>query len=173
MESCGTASAPGYRQKLEGFCPQLFLGSCVLRSSGRSLRAEVVVLPVLTNLTALLETSSLLVAFGYGELWQRISLGQYGTESAPGADGNWKDLVLDCTLVPVSNWLWVGPSWARNLSRSGGLTCAHRSVGTLGNPLSPDCTWVWSTVAQDQLLVKTEIVFNDPLQCFKVRVLAT
>jgi hypothetical protein len=30
--------------------------------------------------------------------------------------------------------LWVGPSWTRNLSRSGGLTCALRCVSTPGRP---------------------------------------
>ena len=44
-------------------------------------------------------------------------------------DGNFKDLV-----VPMSWWLRDGPSWARNLSRSGGLTCAHRCVSTSGRP---------------------------------------
>jgi hypothetical protein len=28
----------------------------------------------------------------------------------------------------------VGPSWARKLSKFGGLTCAHRCVGTSGRP---------------------------------------
>jgi hypothetical protein len=48
-------------------------------------------------------------------------------------DGNFKDLV-----VPMSWWLRDGPSWARNLSRSGGLTCAHRCVSTAGRP-TPSC----------------------------------
>ena len=62
MESFDTGSALGCRQKLEGFCPQLFLCSCVL-----------------------------------------MALGGGG-----------------------------GPSCARNLSRSGGLTCVCRYVGTPG-----------------------------------------
>ena len=39
---------------VEGSCPRLLLGSCVLRAPGRSLGAEVVVLPVLTGVSALL-----------------------------------------------------------------------------------------------------------------------
>ena len=54
MDSCGIGSAPGCRQKPEVSCPWLFLGSCVLKSLGRSLRAEVVVLPVLTGVPTLL-----------------------------------------------------------------------------------------------------------------------
>jgi hypothetical protein len=50
------------------------------------------------------------------------------------ADGNWKDPVSSSSLVLVSWWLWSGPSWARNLSTSGGFTCAHRCVGSPGRP---------------------------------------
>ena len=53
MDNCGTVSVPGYRRKLEGFCPWLSRGSSVLMAQ-------------------------------------------------------------------------VGISWDRNLSRTGGLTCAHR-----------------------------------------------
>jgi hypothetical protein len=42
------------RQKPEGSCPRLLLSSCVLRSLGGSLWGEVVVIPVLTGLSALL-----------------------------------------------------------------------------------------------------------------------
>jgi hypothetical protein len=42
------------RQKLKGSSPRLLLGSCVLRSPGRSLRAKVVVLPMLIGLSTLL-----------------------------------------------------------------------------------------------------------------------
>jgi hypothetical protein len=31
--------------------------------------------------------------------------------------------------------MYGGPFWAQNLSRSGGLTCAHRCVGTPGRPI--------------------------------------
>jgi hypothetical protein len=50
------------------------------------------------------------------------------------ADGNWKDPVPSYSMVPVSWWLLVSPSWARNLSRSGGLTCAHRCFYTPRRP---------------------------------------
>jgi hypothetical protein len=57
-----------------------------------------------------------------------------GKGSAQDTDGNQKDLVLGCSLVPVSRGLWEGPSWARNLSRSAGFTCALRCVNTPGRP---------------------------------------
>jgi hypothetical protein len=44
----------GIDKNLKGPVPGLFLSSCVLRSLCRSLRAELVVLPVLTGLPALL-----------------------------------------------------------------------------------------------------------------------
>ena len=50
------------------------------------------------------------------------------------ADRNQKDPVLHFSMVPVSCWLWVGPSWTRNLSKTVGLTCAHRCVSTPGRP---------------------------------------
>ena len=62
-------------------------------------------------------------------VWRAVAQGQLW-----GADRNQKDPVPGCSLVPVSWWLWAGPSWARNLSRSGGLTCAHRCVSTPGRP---------------------------------------
>jgi hypothetical protein len=54
MGSCGTESTLGCRQKLEGSCSRLLLGSCVLRALDRSLGVEVVVLPVFTGVSALL-----------------------------------------------------------------------------------------------------------------------
>jgi hypothetical protein len=62
-------------------------------------------------------------------VWKAVAQGQLW-----GADRNWKGPVLICSLVPVSWWLWAGLSWARNLSRSGCLTCTHRCVSTPGNP---------------------------------------
>ena len=64
--------------------------------------------------------------FGYGELWHRVSSvvqTQTGSNPVPG-----------CSLVPMSWWLLGGvcPFWDRNLSRSGGLTYAHRCVSTPG-----------------------------------------
>jgi hypothetical protein len=40
MESCDTGSALGYKQKPEGSCPQLILGSCVLKGLGGSLLGQ-------------------------------------------------------------------------------------------------------------------------------------
>jgi hypothetical protein len=54
IESCGKGSIPGHRPKPKGSCPWLFLDSCVLRALGSSLKTEVVVLPVLTIVLALL-----------------------------------------------------------------------------------------------------------------------
>jgi hypothetical protein len=42
-----------YRWELEGSCPRLVLSSCVLRALGGALGAEVMVLPVLTGVSAL------------------------------------------------------------------------------------------------------------------------
>jgi hypothetical protein len=60
-------------------------------------------------------------------VWRAVAQGQL-----LGADRNQKDPVPGCSLVPVSWWLWEDPSWARNLSRSGGLTCVYRCVWTPG-----------------------------------------
>lgn len=40
MRNCGTRVAPGCRQKPEGSCSQLFLGSCVLVALDRSLLGQ-------------------------------------------------------------------------------------------------------------------------------------
>lgn len=48
-----------------------------------------------------------------------------------------------------------GSRWVP-LSRNGGLNCAHRCVCTPGRPALPNGIWIWSTVAQDQLLLQTE-----------------
>ena len=78
MESCGTGSALGCRQKPEGSCPWLFLGSCVLMALGRSLLGQEFEQKWWSYLCSQVcqhswETSSLLVVFGYGVLWHRIS----------------------------------------------------------------------------------------------------
>jgi len=44
----------GCRQKLQGYCPRLLLVSCVLRASGRSCSAEVVVLQLSSGVSELL-----------------------------------------------------------------------------------------------------------------------
>jgi hypothetical protein len=67
---------------------------------------------------------------GWIWVWIAVEQGQlWGTHR------NLKDPVLGCSLVPVSWWLWAGLSWARNLTRSGGLTCAHRCASTPGRPV--------------------------------------
>jgi hypothetical protein len=63
-----------------------------------------------------------------------LGMDRCGSGSAQGADVNWKDPVPSCSLVPVTWWLWVDPSWARNLSRSGVLICALRCISTPGRP---------------------------------------
>jgi hypothetical protein len=73
----------------------------------------------------------------------------------------------ECRQKPEGSCLWLflgscvlmalgGSSWARILSRNGGLTCAHRCIAYQGDPLSPIRIWVWSTVAQDQLQEQTQ-----------------
>jgi hypothetical protein len=58
-----------------------------------------------------------------------------GTGQLQGGHRNQNDPVPGCSLVPVSCWLWEGPSWARNLNRSTGLTCFYRCVGTPSDSL--------------------------------------
>jgi hypothetical protein len=71
MDSIGTGSAPGCKQKLEGSCHRLLLSSCDLRAPGRILWAEVVVLPVLTVLSALLAD-----LLSPGGIWVRSAVAQ-------------------------------------------------------------------------------------------------
>ena len=54
MENFRSGSAPGCRPKLGEFCPQMFLGSYVLIALGGSLGTEMVVIPVLTGVPAIL-----------------------------------------------------------------------------------------------------------------------
>ena len=80
MESCGTGSALGCRQKPEGSCPQLILGSCVLMALGGSLLGQEFEEKWWSYLCSQVcrhswETSSLLVVFVYVALWHRISSG--------------------------------------------------------------------------------------------------
>jgi hypothetical protein len=65
-----------HSQKPEGSCSRILLDSCDLRSPGRSLKAEVVVLSVLTCVPALLGTSYLPAVFGYGSVWITVAQGQ-------------------------------------------------------------------------------------------------
>ena len=82
-------------------------------------------------------------------VWRNVALGQLWV-----ADGNQKYPVPDCCLVPVFWWLWVGPPWARNLSRNHGFTCAHRWVNTPGDQPCPGSIRLWNTVAQDHFPVQ-------------------
>ena len=80
MESCGTESALGCRWKPEGFCPWLFLGSCVLMALGGSLLGQEFEQKWCSYLCSQVcqhswETSFPLLGFGYGELGTGSSLG--------------------------------------------------------------------------------------------------
>jgi hypothetical protein len=54
-----------HRWKQDGSCPRLLLGFCILRALDRSLREEMVVLPMLTDMSALLGDSSFSRGLGY------------------------------------------------------------------------------------------------------------
>ena len=69
--------------------------------------------------------------FSLGEIWVFRAVAQGQLQYV---DGNWKNPAPGCSYIPVFWWLWVGPSWVRNLSRSDGFTCALRWVSTLGRP---------------------------------------
>jgi hypothetical protein len=88
-------------------------------------------------------------------VWTAVAQGQL-----QGTDGNQKNPVPDCFLVPVFWWLLAGPFCTRNLSRSGDLTCAYRSISTPRRPAlsqwylgMENCSTrsAPGTVAQDQL----------------------
>ena len=53
-----TRSVPGTGGNLEGSCPRLVLSLCVLSASGGFLRAEVMLLPVFTGMSASWDTCS-------------------------------------------------------------------------------------------------------------------
>jgi hypothetical protein len=76
------------RMNLEGSCPWLQVDSSVLRALAWSLGAEVVSIPVLTGVSAF--------------LGDQLSMEGCVTGSALGSDGNWKNPVPGCSLVPVS-----------------------------------------------------------------------
>lgn len=65
---------------------------------------------------------------------QELGMEICGTGSAPGTDGNQKNSVPTCSLVPVPWYLWSGPSWTRNLNKCDSLTFAHRFASTPGRP---------------------------------------
>ena len=88
----------GYRLKLEEFCVRLLLGSCVLRALGGSLGTEVVIIPMLSGVSALLGDQ---LSPGMIWVWRAIAQGQLW-----GADRKQKDPVPSYFLVLVSKWLW-------------------------------------------------------------------
>ena len=80
IEISGTVSALEYRQKPEGACLWIFLGSCVLMALGRSLLGQEFEQKWWSHLCSQVcqhswETSSLLVGFGYRELCHRANSG--------------------------------------------------------------------------------------------------
>lgn len=68
---------------------------------------------------------------------RNLDMKSCGTGSALGGDRILKDLFPDCSLVPMSWWLWSGASWVGNWSRSGALTCTHRCFGIPGSLTLP------------------------------------
>ena len=79
MENFRSGSAPGCRPKLGEFCPQMFLGSYVLIALGGSLGTEMVVIPVLTGVPALL-----------------------GDQLSPGSIWAWSTVAQDQLWVPTA-----------------------------------------------------------------------
>ena len=111
----------GYRQKPEGSCPWLILGSCVLMALGGSLLGQEFEEKWWSYLCSQVcwhswETSSLLAVFVYVVLWHRISSGH-----------RWKpkDFCARQPLCPEG-------SGRVALSSSGGPSCAHRPLHTPG-----------------------------------------
>ena len=99
----------------------LLLGSCVLRTPGRFLTVEVVVLPVLTGQSELLGDQLspgviwLCRAVAQYQLWVQTETGRILSQSAP-------------------HFLCPEGSGQVPLRVSDGLTCAHRLVSTPGRP---------------------------------------
>jgi hypothetical protein len=58
-----------------------------------------------------------------------------------GTDGNQKDPVPGCSMVPVSCGLWEGPSWAQYWRSSDGLTCNLKSISNPGRPALSGLDW--------------------------------
>ena len=119
MESCGTQSTLECREKPEGSCFQLILGSCVLMALWGSLWARN--LKRSGGLTCaqevcrhIWEKSSLLEVHVYVALWHRWRL----EDSCP------RQHLSSCVLRVLG---WVP------LSSSGGPACTHRPVCTPGS----------------------------------------
>jgi hypothetical protein len=99
VESCGTGSSLGCRQKPEGSCPQLILGSCVLMALSGSLWAR--------NLK---RNASLTCAVRCVGTPGRSALSWWylcGTGLALDAEGDQKTPVLGSPTFPVSLGFWA------------------------------------------------------------------
>jgi hypothetical protein len=93
--------------------------------------------------------------FSWGGIWvwRAVAQGQL-----QGVDRNQKIPVSGCSLVLVSRWLWAGPSWARNLSRSCGFTYAQRHSWETSSLLAVFGYGVlWHRISSQ---AQTEIFFN-------------
>ena len=166
MESCGTGSAPGCRQKPEGFSSQLSWQLWAFPSMARNLSwsggftcvdscVSTPERPALSQWYLDMETCGSGSASGQEQMETRRILSQ----AAP------------LFLCPESS-RWV--PW----SRSGGFIYAHRGVSTLEDQLSPSSIWVWRAVSQDQLWEQTEpfnltYVFYSVFNSFCVLLLKT
>ena len=126
IERCGTASAPGCRWKPEGFCPMMFLGSCVLMALGKYLLGQ----------DFEQKSGGLTCAHRYIGV-PGLCMDHCGTGSASSTDGKQKDPVPGCS----SDMYPEGCMWVP-LSRRHGLTCAHRRFHTHGRPHSPGSIWL-------------------------------
>ena len=104
MEGCGTGSIPGYRQKLDGSCPWMFLGSCVLMTLGWSLLGQEFEQKWWSYLCCKhsWEGSSHPEIFGDGALWHRISS---GSRCKP--EAYLFSITKFNKLIGSLNWTWV------------------------------------------------------------------
>jgi hypothetical protein len=136
------------RQKLEGSCPWIFLGSCVLMALSNSLLGQEFEQKWWSHSW---ETSFLPMVFEYGALWHRTSFRHCGPGSAPCADRNQKDPVPRCFSVPVSRGLPAGPSEQTWWSYLYSQVCSHFwgnssilglfGYGALWHRISSRCRW--------------------------------
>jgi hypothetical protein len=108
MGSCGTRSAQGHKQKSEGSCSWIFLGSCVLMALCRSLLGQEFEQELSSYLCSQVcqhswENSSLLLVFGYREMWHRVSSGHRWKleDSCPSL------LLGFCVLRAMVAYLWA------------------------------------------------------------------
>jgi hypothetical protein len=152
IDSCDTGSALEYRQKSEGSCPQLILGSFVLMALGGPLlgqQFEEMWCSYLHSQAYLhsCETCSLLAVFVYVALWHRIS-----SRHREKPEGFYPRQLLNSYVMRVpSGFLWVAVVVLPVLT---GLS------EILGVSLSPSSTWVWNPVAEDWLQAPNKNYFK-------------